>query len=182
MASENINLSMMNKFPIYLIFALLCSCTQQSSKNNTNAEILSAQLEELKKKSQPCLGEIMGEIQMHHAKLWFAGINTNWPLSEYQIEEIKELIEEASEIEPSSPEVKTISMIYPAIDSLEKSIHQKDLESFKSSFHLLTNTCNKCHTANRYGFIVITIPSTPPVSNQDFHKPSDELKAENSEL
>lgn len=181
MASENINLNMMNKFPIYLIFSLLCSCTQQSSKNNTNAEILLAQLEELKKKSQPCLGEIMGEIQMHHAKLWFAGINNNWPLSEYQIEEIKELIEEATEIESSSPEVKTISMIYPAIDSLEKSIHHKDVKAFKSSFQLLTNACNKCHTTNHYGFNVITIPSIPPVSNQDFNRPSNELKADNFE-
>ena len=41
----------------------------------------------------------MGGIQTHHAKLWFAGLNNNWKLAEYEIDEIKERFEQAQEIE-----------------------------------------------------------------------------------
>ena len=119
-------------------------------------------------KYAPGLGEIMGGIQTHHAKLWFAGVNNNWKLSEYEIDEIKERFEQAAEIETSRPEAKMIPMIYPAIDSVAGAIKQKNIQRFTSAFQLLTNSCNGCHTANHFEFNIITIPTVPPVSNQDF--------------
>ncbi len=44
----------------------------------------------------PGLGEIMGGIQTHHAKLWYAGINDNWKLAQYEIDELKERFEQAT--------------------------------------------------------------------------------------
>src|SRR5258708_2386494 len=32
---------------------------------------------------KPGMGEFMSNIQLHHAKLWFAGKYKNWPLAEY---------------------------------------------------------------------------------------------------
>ena len=32
---------------------------------------------------KPGLGDIMGAIQMRHAKLWFAGKSLNWQLAAY---------------------------------------------------------------------------------------------------
>ena len=119
-------------------------------------------------KYAPGLGEIMGGIQTHHAKLWFAALNNNWKLSEYEIDEIKERFEQAAEIETSRPEAKMIPMIYPAIDSVATAIKQRNIQAFTSGFQLLTNSCNSCHTANHFEFNIITIPTAPPVTNQDF--------------
>lgn len=107
-------------------------------------------------------------VQTHHAKVWFAGINNNWPLAEYEMGELKEMFDQAREIETDRPEIKTMPMIYPPIDSLNSAIARKDLPAFKKGFELLTNTCNNCHTANHFEFNVITIPTVPPVTNQDF--------------
>ncbi|MCX6290785.1 MAG: hypothetical protein NT126_03380 [Bacteroidetes bacterium] len=161
----------MNKYLTILLFGQLWGCSQPTTKpqpSTSNPDSLATQLEELREKYRPGLGEIMGGIQTHHAKLWFAGINNNWKLADYEIAEIKERIEEAAEIETNRPEVKTISMIYPAIDSVANSIRQQNLAAFKNNFQVLTNTCNTCHVANHFEFNVITIPTAPPVYNQDF--------------
>lgn len=149
----------------------MLSCSQEPSNQDvttTNTDSLALQLAQIREQYRPGLGEIMGGIQTHHAKLWYAAINDNWKLADYEIAEIKERIQQAEEIETDRPEVKTISMIYPSIDSVANSIKQKNLASFKNSFQLLTATCNSCHTANHFEFNVITIPTAPPVTNQDF--------------
>ncbi|MEP7230370.1 MAG: hypothetical protein ABI691_08970 [Ginsengibacter sp.] len=160
-----------NKCWTVFLLALLSSCSNNSGKQSsasTNIDSLAAQLARVKEQYRPGLGEIMGGIQTHHAKLWYAAINDNWKLADYEIAEIKERIQQAEEIETDRPEVKTISMIYPAIDSVTNSIKEQTLSSFKNNFQLLTTTCNNCHTANHFEFNVITIPTSPPVSNQDF--------------
>jgi len=45
---------------------------------------------------------------------------------------------------------------------------QKNLQLFKSSFILLTNTCNNCHKATDHGVNVVTVPTNLPVINEDF--------------
>ncbi len=154
-----------------LLSFVLLSCSQQPAKQQdsaTNIDSLASQIEQLREQYRPGLGEIMGGIQTHHAKLWYAAINDNWKLADYEIAEIKERIEEAQEIETNRPEIKTMSMIYPAIDSVASSIKQQNLSSFKNNFQLLTVTCNTCHSLNHFEFNVITIPTGPPVTNQDF--------------
>ena len=116
----------------------------------------------------PGLGEIMGGIQTHHAKLWYAGINDNWKLAQYEIDELKERFEQARTVETGRPEVKMIPMMYASIDSINVAISHKNLEEFKSGFQLLTASCNSCHSDNNFEFNIITIPTAPPVSNQDF--------------
>ena len=107
-------------------------------------------------------------FKLHHAKLWYAGINDNWKLAQYEIDELKERFEQARTIETSRPEVKMIPMMYPSIDSINDAISRKNLDQFKSGFKLLTASCNSCHSANNFEFNIITIPTAPPVSNQDF--------------
>jgi len=121
-------------------------------------------------KMKPGLGELMLSIQVHHAKLWFAGKNANWRLANFEVDEIKEILSTAEAIETDRPEIKTLPMIYPPIDSLTKAIQSKDTTFFKSSFITLTNTCNSCHHAVNFDFNVIKIPDNPPFSNQVFDK------------
>ena len=146
---------------------ILCSCNQQQETNKTT-EDLAAKIQELKDKYRPGLGEYMIGIQLHHSKLWFAGINHNWKLADYEIGEIKESFQSIKEVETDRPEVKTISMIEPPLDSLSAAIANKDEVAFKQQFEILTATCNNCHTTNKFEFNVITIPTAPPVNNQDF--------------
>jgi len=110
----------------------------------------------------------MSGIQTHHAKLWFAGINNNWPLADFEIHEIEEALEDVQKFCSDRPEVKSIGMITAALDSTKNSIQQKNLSLFKNDFLLLTATCNNCHKATDHGFNVVTVPTELPVTNQDF--------------
>lgn len=157
----------MKQFLPSIFIILFISCSNNKQVQPTT-QLSADSLQMMMEKYAPGLGEIMGGIQTHHAKLWFAGINDNWKLAQYEIDEIKERFVQATEIEKSRPEVKMIPTIYPAIDSLTDAIQAKNIQAFKSGFRLLTASCNNCHSANNFEFNIITIPSTPPVSNQDF--------------
>ena len=143
-----------------------------SSCNNSKTEKMQTEIDslktEVKNTYKPGLGEFMLTEQMHHAKLWFAGINENWNLANFELGEIKETFDNAVKFLPERKETKEIPMIYPALDSLQSSINQKDLKRFTKNFNILTETCNECHQAVHFQFNVIKIPGSEPVSNQEF--------------
>jgi hypothetical protein len=147
---------------------LLESCGDNDLKLQKKAALLQMQIDSVKTDLTPGLGEFMNTVQLHHAKLWFAGTKKNWKLANYEIGELRETFEQAKKVETTRPEVKSIPIIYPPLDSLQNSIDTKDLAAFKKNFKFLTNTCNTCHTDNHYEFNVIKIPSAPPVTNQEF--------------
>lgn len=153
---------------IVLSLAFLLSC------NNSSNEKLDNKIDSLEKKVadayKPGLGEFMSGIQVHHAKLWFAGTNENWDLADFEIHEIMESIDDIKKYETDRPEVKSIPMIEPALDSVSTAIQQRNSTQFKNSFVLLTNTCNNCHKAVNYSFNNVKIPDSPPFSNQVFQK------------
>lgn len=156
----------MKYFCVGLLFMLL-ACN--AGTNTSKVEIYPDSV--LVKKSQtykPGLGEFMSGIQVHHAKLWFAGVNQNWKLADFEIHEIGEALDDIRTFNIDRVEVKSINMIDAPIDSVSFSIQQHDLNSFKKNFILLTNTCNSCHKATDHGFNVVKVPDTPPFSNQDF--------------
>ena len=153
-----------------ILFILLC-CNQQSNQVNQMQSKIDSLERQLDKAYKPGLGEFMTGIQLHHAKLWFAGQNQNWPLADFEIHEIQESLDDIEEFCKDRPEVKSIGMLKPAIGSVTGAIRHRDLQSFKNSFSLLTNTCNTCHKATDHGFNVVIIPTDPPVSNQDFKVP-----------
>ena len=62
------------------IFASCSQHTPANQESTSNTDSLTARLNKMMEKYAPGLGEIMGGIQTHHAKLWFAGVNNNWKL------------------------------------------------------------------------------------------------------
>jgi hypothetical protein len=110
----------------------------------------------------------MSEIQVHHAKLWFAAQNQNWPLANFEMNEIKEALSGIKKYCTDRPETKDIVMIDAPMDSISHAIEQKNNLQFKNSYILLTNKCNSCHQTTNHEFNVITIPKNVPFSNQDF--------------
>src|SRR3989339_316329 len=155
----------MKKIMIFILgFMIFASCSDDSK----HVAELEKQMEKLKYFYKPGFGEFMSNIQIHHAKLWFAGKNQNWKLAEFEINEIEETFEDLKIYQSEREETKLIPMISVALDSVSSSIRQKDLKLFKNSFAQPTNTCNSCHLAAHYEFNKIKIPETPPFSNQVF--------------
>lgn len=140
--------------------------------NNIPNQNLQLQIDSIKSKVnnayKPGLGEFMSSIQVHHEKLWFAGIVQNWRLADFEIHEIMESIDDIKMYASDRPETKDLVMMQPVIDSLNNSIEQKDVDAFKRNFIMLTTTCNNCHTEVNYDFNKIKVPDTPPFSNQVF--------------
>jgi hypothetical protein len=121
---------------------------------------------------EPGLGEFMTATQLRHAKLWFAGKNRNWDLAAYEVDEIKEGLQDAAKFHatvdgiPVAEMIKTI--LDPRLERIEKAIDAKNNAQFASAFDALTDGCNSCHTKAGKPFIRIQRPSEPPLSNQNF--------------
>ena len=154
----------------YLLILFLPLCNACGNSSNTNQ--LEARIDNLQQKIdhsyKPGLGEFMSQIQVHHAKLWFAGKNKNWKLADFEIHEIMESVNGIQAYAADREESKKVIMMQPALDSINHAIEQKDTALFKNSFVLLTATCNNCHTAVNYEFNMVKIPDAPPFSNQVF--------------
>ena len=153
---------------IILVELIMVSCNQQNNQVNQMQATIDSLQKKIDETYKPGFGEFMSGIQMHHAKLWFAGQNQNWSLADFEIHEIQESLEDIQKFCSDRPETKSIGMINVPIDSVSNAIQQKNPESFKSSFILLTNTCNNCHRETEHAFNVVTIPTNLPVTNQDF--------------
>lgn len=147
---------------------VLVSCGQGNNDTATLQHQVDSLQKQLNHTYKPGLGEFMMGVQEHHAKLWFAGINKNWPLADFEVHEISETVDDIKQYCTDRPETKSIGIIDPAISSIDAAIKQKSVEQFKKAFTDLTNSCNNCHKDNQHGFNVITIPTGLPVKNQRF--------------
>ena len=154
-----------------VLVCMLLSCNSGGSDKAALQLQIDSLQKKLDKSYKPGLGEFMSGIQVHHAKLWFAGGSGNWELADFEIKEIQEAIEDIQTYCADRPEVASVPMINPALDSVNVSIRNRDITGFKNSFILLTNSCNSCHKATRHAFNVIQVPATPPFTNQSFQKP-----------
>ncbi len=148
----------------FILLLLFISCN--------NSKRLEEQMNNLETKSEntykPGFGEFMTYVQIHHAKLWFAGKNQNWKLAEFELNEITETIDAIKKYQKDREESKDLPIIYPALDNVRTAVQNRNLKSFYQSFTTLTNTCNACHQSVKFEFNVVKIPDSPPFSNQDF--------------
>lgn len=113
----------------------------------------------------PKIGEIMALQQMRHIKLWFAGRAGNWPLADYEIDELKEGFDDVSKQLGGDMVEKAVGA---QMSALEKAVEAKDRATFTGAFDNLTAGCNFCHRTLDHGFIVIQRPATLPYSDQLF--------------
>lgn len=121
---------------------------------------------------EPGLGEFMTATQLRHAKLWFAGKQNNWDLAAYEIDEIKEGLEDAARLHPTFDGVPVAEMIKtiidPRIEELENAVRAKSNAKFMVAFDKLTSGCNNCHAGANKPFIRIQRPTESPLTNQNF--------------
>ena len=122
----------------------------------------------------PGLGEIMTLNQMRHIKLWFAGKATNWPLASYELDELEEGFGDVATVHPTHKDaelpIPTLldKIMKEPIQQVRSAIDAKNQTQFNQAFDNLTAGCNSCHQATKFGFNVVTKPSTNPYSNQLF--------------
>ncbi len=85
----------MKKISIIICFSCFLISCKQNDKYVTKLENQITELEQkLENAYKPGFGTLMGNIQTHHAKLWFSGKNKNWKLAEFELHEIKERFED----------------------------------------------------------------------------------------
>jgi hypothetical protein len=136
------------------------------------ASVMFAAAQPAKEPYQPGLGEFMTATQLRHAKLWFAGKQNNWDLAAYEIDEIKEGLEDAARLFPTFDGIPVAEMIKniidPRIEELEKAVRAKSSTKFTAAFDELTGGCNSCHAGASKPFIRIQRPIASPLTNQNF--------------
>ena len=144
--------------------ALMCSASQAQSPPPQPAETPKVYL--------PGLEVFMGTIQRQHEKLWFAARARNWPLADYQLGEMKEVMGVVQDLVPTYKSLPVKDMIDavitgPIVD-MEQAIENKNYSRFVRSFDKITAACNSCHDGAERGFIRIRRPQRNAYSNQVF--------------
>jgi len=122
----------------------------------------------------PGLGEIMTFTQLRHQKLWLAGDAANWPLANYELDELEEGFQDAIAFHPTDKSTSVpIAQALPAqtgesIASLRAAIGNQDKAAFVQAFDGLTAACNNCHVLTNHAFNVVVRPAASSFPNQDF--------------
>lgn len=122
----------------------------------------------------PGLGEIMTLTQMRHIKLWFAGRAENWPLANYELDELDEGFADAVRFHPThegSPRPLTElvpEFTAPPLRALRAAVADREVSAFVTAYDSLTAACNGCHEVAGFSFNVVSRPTANPYSDQQF--------------
>lgn len=168
-----VNLLLGSTLGLMFFFVAGCSQPQNSNTNSTAAlEVEIAQLKADIDDLKPGLGEIMGVIQQHHAKLYYAGSNSNWPLADYELGEIQEGLDDAIKYYPTfkgTPVAQLIpSLTKASLDQVHMAIEKKNEKSFVAAYNSLATACSSCHKAANHPFVQIQTPTDAQFSDQNF--------------
>jgi len=171
----------MNKNTITLVIALIAivlAVMNIISIGELNNSIESYESPEVEheaaetKESDYEVAKAMGYLQRYSHKLYWAGINDNWDLSKFYAHEIEETIEEIEDAKVIDDGFAVSAMVTkmtnPAFEEVEKAIENKDKKAFDSSYQLLIQSCNACHSAGKHEYIVIETPKEGKAFNQKF--------------
>ena len=115
----------------------------------------------------PRPNDMMVATQLRHFKLWYAGAVQNWPLANYELAQIRNVIVDAKRLFAKNTG-SDMSMMTPAADDLDDAIKAKDKVKFGNAFGKLTAACNSCHQATGFGFIKIVEPRLSPIETSPF--------------
>ena len=115
----------------------------------------------------PRLNDMMVATQLRHFKLWYAGLVQNWPLANYELVQIRNVIADTRRLYPKSGG-SDMSTMMPAADDLDEAIKGKDSVKFSKAFSTLTAACNSCHETAGLDFIKIREPRLSPLETSPF--------------
>jgi hypothetical protein len=122
----------------------------------------------------PELGELMLLQQVRHTKLWLAGEAGNWPLANYEVQELAEGFDTIvadhpiHEESPVAPKDAIPRMVTVPLAELRDAVQGQDSKLFAERYDALTAACNGCHQASNVGFNHVHRPDTNPFPDQVF--------------
>lgn len=143
---------------------------------------LEAELAALKAAQRPVeLGQQMLELQIRHARLWYAGQRDNWTLATFQLGEMREALDgvveangEHASLQPQRLAEVLPAMMGPALKSMQAAVDQRDRTAFNAAYDQLTGACNACHEVASFGFNRFQRPRTPLLDNQQYGTKPDQ--------
>jgi hypothetical protein len=118
------------------------------------------------------LSKVMFFNQVYMDKMFFAGQSENWELADFYHHEMEENMEKWLNGNLIKDTINTSmlgrKLLQPTFKELKKTIDEKNLQNFISSYHLVINSCNSCHTLTHFDFINIIVPKEPTFKNQEY--------------
>ncbi len=125
--------------------------------------------------AMPDAGLIMLGIQSHFSKLYFAAEARNWDLARFERLEIEEDLTTVAALHPEEKGVNLAGVIgafkETQLAALKDAIEVSDHPLFRKAYQDCIVMCNACHQSTGRPFIVITVPTNPPVFNQQWEPP-----------
>lgn len=154
---------------LLILFLFLPALVLSSCNQGAGASSLETRIETLEA-AMPGVGDLMSNVQLHFAKLYYSAQAENWDLAAFELHELEENLEKAVRLRPQEKGVR-LDGIYGAfkgteLEAMNRAIFSKDLASFGRAYEESMTVCNACHTATGRPFITITLPTGPPVTNQ----------------
>jgi hypothetical protein len=118
----------------------------------------------------PTIGDITGQTQLRHFKLWFAGSLGNWDPARYEARQIVDSLDTAAKFDQTVGDAPFAQPVRegcaPPLADIGKAIAARSRTDFERAFERLKVACNACHGAAHVGFVKIRIPTSSPFSNQ----------------
>jgi len=121
----------------------------------------------------PSNSHIMEDVSFHYSNLWFAGQKKNWPLAMFYYNEtrnhIRWLLAKSPTTKTPEGEVVNLQGIFDGLDTsslpmLKKSIEDKSIDEFTSTYKLMLDGCYSCHKSAGRLYLRLVIPTSPPQS------------------
>ncbi len=112
----------------------------------------------------PNVSDVMGQTQLRHFKLGYAGALGNWALANYELGLVADSFHTTSTLLAAPGDARLAQLLTqdsaPPLSDIGKAIAAGSKEDFGRAFERLTDACNACHSAARVGFIKIKFPTT----------------------
>ncbi len=109
----------------------------------------------------PGPARLMHEVGIRWWKVYYAAQAENWPLAEYEVKEIEELIDTCIITRPKYTQWME-PFIKDDLGAVMGTIKKKDWEGFQTAFHDATKNANDYHKAADKPLIVWKLPDSSP--------------------
>ena len=126
----------------------------------------------------PGLDDIMTLlVQPRHIKLYYAGLDNNWELASFELQELRSAFRRAARTVPryldNDMNMAIEAFIQPKMKNLENAIKAGDQKVFDQAYSGLVVGCNACHAFLEHSFLVIKVPNasaSASFADQGFNK------------
>jgi hypothetical protein len=149
---------MKNIFWLFIIILSLFSCRPKQKVNESLQKQVDSLQTVLDNVYKPGFGESMNLIHHHFTEIWQAGKDENWKYAAFEINEMKEAVENIEKYQKDREEVSQLIMFDAPVDSLILSVKNHNQKTFSKNYKKLLHTCNACHLKTKYEFIQIKMP------------------------